>query len=404
MLVSLKMRFEKRQSIVAFALLFNTFAWYYLSRLTVTNVGNTFGEGSLEALSLGLIFPASIVLSAIAGSIFLARKRRSHVLNAWLLFGVGASLCSTMLFSSSFLPAVAATVVLGVAVGLGLPSALAYFAEAVSVENRGKASGIVLFGTFVSVPVTYMFMSMLNLVAGAAVLVAWRVWCLPLGFLIYGKEDSSEAVQKPLMFSSVLRRRTFVLYFVAWFMFGFIDSFETVVVNHALGEFRFVIKIVEPAIAAAATLVGGIFADWIGRKRVLIFGFVSLGVAFAVLGLFAQFWFSWLFYFVTDGIALGLLWVLFILVLWGDIAPKGSERVYAIGEAPFFLTDIFSLFLTPYLALISESSSFSLAAFFLFLAVLPLLYAPETLPEKKMKERELKIYIGEAKKIREKYT
>jgi hypothetical protein len=404
MLLALKTKFKKRQSIVAFALLFNTFAWYYLSRLIVTNVANNFGEGSLEALSLGLAYPSSIVLSAIAGSIFLARKRRTHVLNAWLLFGVGASSCSTILLGSSLLPTIAATVGLGIAVGLGLPSALGYFAEAVSVENRGKASGIILFGTFFSVPIIYMFMSTLDLVAGAAVLVAWRAWCLPLAFLIYGKKDHSETAQKPLAFSSVLRHRTFALYFIAWFMFGFIDSFETVVVNHALGEFRFVIKIVEPAIAAVATLVGGIFADWIGRKRVLIFGFVSLGVAFAVLGLFAQFWFSWLFYFITDGIALGLLWVLFILVLWGDLAPNGSERVYAIGETPFFLTDIFSLFLTPYLALISESSSFSLAAFFLFLAVLPLLYAPETLPEKKIRERELKQYIEKAKKVKEKYA
>jgi nucleotide-binding universal stress UspA family protein len=41
---------------------------------------------------------------------------------------------------------------------------------------------------------------------------------------------------------------------------------------------------------------------------------------------------------------------------------------------------------------------FSFAAFFLFLAVLPLVYAPETLPEKTMKDRELKKYIEKAQK------
>lgn len=35
----------------------------------------------------------------------------------------------------------------------------------------------------------------------------------------------------------------------------------------------------------------------------------------------------------------------------------------------------------------------------MFLAVLPLVYAPETLPEKHMKERELKNYLDKAKKI-----
>jgi hypothetical protein len=38
----------------------------------------------------------------------------------------------------------------------------------------------------------------------------------------------------------------------------------------------------------------------------------------------------------------------------------------------------------------------------LFLAVLPLLYAPETLPEKKIRDKELKSYIEKAKKAKEK--
>jgi hypothetical protein len=45
----------------------------------------------------------------------------------------------------------------------------------------------------------------------------------------------------------------------------------------------------------------------------------------------------------------------------------------------------------------------SIASFFLFLAVIPLFYAPETLPEKEIKERELKGYIEKAKKIKEKH-
>jgi hypothetical protein len=46
---------------------------------------------------------------------------------------------------------------------------------------------------------------------------------------------------------------------------------------------------------------------------------------------------------------------------------------------------------------------FSLASFFLFLSVVPLMYAPETLPEKRMKERELKSYVEKAKEVSEKY-
>jgi hypothetical protein len=48
-------------------------------------------------------------------------------------------------------------------------------------------------------------------------------------------------------------------------------------------------------------------------------------------------------------------------------------------------------------------AAFSVAAFFLFLAVLPLISAPETLPEKKMELRRLRSFAEEAQKAKEKY-
>jgi hypothetical protein len=46
---------------------------------------------------------------------------------------------------------------------------------------------------------------------------------------------------------------------------------------------------------------------------------------------------------------------------------------------------------------------FTFASFFLFIAILPLVYAPETLPEKIMKEKDLKFYVEKAQKIAQKY-
>jgi len=53
---------------------------------------------------------------------------------------------------------------------------------------------------------------------------------------------------------------------------------------------------------------------------------------------------------------------------------------------------------------VPKEAIFSLTAFLLFLAVLPLIYAPETLPEKTMKDRELKSYIEKAQKVVQKET
>ena len=60
--------------------------------------------------------------------------------------------------------------------------------------------------------------------------------------------------------------------------------------------------------------------------------------------------------------------------------------------------------LSPLLTAIDTTLVFSFASVFLFLAVLPLIYAPETLPEKLMKDRDLKSYVENAKKKAQKET
>jgi len=84
--------------------------------------------------------------------------------------------------------------------------------------------------------------------------------------------------------------------------------------------------------------------------------------------------------------------------------PGTREKYYVIGEIPFFLTDIMQTLSAPLVMLIPAASAFSLASFFLFLAVFPLLYAPETLPEKKIELRRLRKYVEAAKKVKEKYV
>jgi hypothetical protein len=84
-----------------------------------------------------------------------------------------------------------------------------------------------------------------------------------------------------------------------------------------------------------------------------------------------------------------------------------SDKYYAVGVLPFFASRFLELTVGGYItASIPESASalFSFTAFFLFLAVLPLFYAPETLPEKNIRDRELKTYIEKAQKVKEKYA
>jgi len=83
------------------------------------------------------------------------------------------------------------------------------------------------------------------------------------------------------------------------------------------------------------------------------------------------------------------------------LAGEGTkEKYYVIGGLPFLLAGFLSILVQPFVQDIMKHTqlgmSFTIASFFLFIAVLPLIYAPETLPDKIMKENDLKKYVEKA--------
>jgi len=164
--------------------------------------------------------------------------------------------------------------------------------------------------------------------------------------------------------------------------------------------------IIESVFGGIFAIVSGFLLDSVGRKRMAITGFVTLGLGYAILGIYPENLLSWYFYAIVDGIAWGVLFVIFVITIWGDLSyGVPSDKYYAIGVLPFFVSKFLELTIGDYIAaIIPPYAIFSFIAFFLFLAVFPLMYAPETLPEKKIRERELKQYIEKAKKVKEKYV
>jgi exosortase/archaeosortase len=119
-----------------------------------------------------------------------------------------------------------------------------------------------------------------------------------------------------------------------------------------------------------------------------------LGFGYASLGLFSGNIWGWWFFAVADGIAWGVFSIVFVMSVWGDLAhEKSSEKYYAIGFLPF-LFSFFMQLLAPYVSLnVPNLAVFSFASVFLFIAVLPLAYAPETL---NLKDREFRSYVEKA--------
>jgi MFS family permease len=391
---------SRKEFFIVFMLLFNAFTWYYMTQMLIESVPLNL---SLTSAFRAIFFLATIG-SSVAGSILSDKVRGLRLLYFWMAMGTITSFLPTSIYNVTIGQLSIIFILLGISFGLGMPSCLAYLADNTSVENRGRISALIfLFVNLCAFPLAIIFAAF-DLIMNSIILVVWRGLGLAIFALLKPKEKNSVVTRKRVSFSSVLHDRSFVLYIIPWLMFSLIDSFENAILKDLFGlDFFRLILTISPIIASFSILLGGLLSDRIGRKRVVIYGFVSLGVAYAIIGMAPRLMIAWYFYSAIDAIATGILWIIFILILWGDLSPQGvREKYYVIGSIPFFATALIPLSLMPISSLLPATATFSLASFFLFLAVLPLMYAPETLPEKKIELRRLKGYIEEAKKLKDK--
>ncbi len=384
---------SRKDFFTVFILLFNTFTWFYMTILIIDSIVENLDIASIA----WIVYYIAVVSSSIAGSLLSNKVKRLNFLYFWMALGVVFSL-SLAIFGDVWIFSVPVSCfLLGVSVGLGMPSSLAYFADYTLVENRGSVSGIIFSATNLGAFPLAILLMMPNFTMNLLTLAIWRGLGLVLFLSLRPKDITKNKPGKghQVSFSYVFNDRAFILYLIPWIMFLFIDR----LVAGFFGR-----ELTEAIIGSISAFIGGFFSDRVGRKRMVVFGFVLIGIAYGTVGIAPNMLLSQYIYLILDGFAAGILWVTCMLILWGDLSQSGMrEKYYVIGNMPFLLTNLVPILLSPYIMLIPVNATFSIASFFLFVAVLPLMYAPETLPEKKIILRQLQNYAEKAKKLREKY-
>lgn len=384
---------SRRSFFTVFILLFNALTWLYL---TVLMIGSIL-DNLYFASTVWTVFYVAVISSSIVGSVLSNKIERLNFLYLWMALGAIASFSPAIASDLSMVSLSLTCLLLGVSLGLGMPSALSYFADSTLVENRGRIGGVIFLAANLGVfPLAIPFM-IVDSTVSPLILAMWRGLGLVL-FLSLRPTDEYEnrlEKRKQVSFTQIFQDRSFILYLTPWIMFTFIDRLGRELVGRQLAE---------ALIGSVSALFGGFLADSIGRKRVVVYGFVLLGIAYGVVGIAPTMLWSNYLYLTLDGFAAGVLSVTCLLILWGDLSQSRSrEKYYVVGSLPLFLTSLVPIHLSPYIALIPPNATFSIASFFLFLAVLPLIYAPETLPEKKIRLRQLQSYAEKAKKLSEKH-
>jgi MFS family permease len=380
-------------------LLANAFIWYFLAFSILREIMATLELPNNEIIVvLGVNF-AGIALSGIVGSLVVDKfKKRAPFLYGWTLSGVFLSLVPLVFSVTNYFSLIVVSAVFGLYFGIGMPATMGYYASSTSPENRSRLGGI----TFLVIALSFSILGNLgtgDIVVAGSVLTAVRV----VGLLLLSLLRLSEKNQthRQISYKSVLLSRPFMLYFIPWCMFNLVNYLTTPFLTRLFTEGNYIelATIVENILIAAFAVISGFLSDVFGRKRLTIVGFAMLGIGYAVMGLTQGNIVGWYFYVCVDGAAWGIFYAILFFTIWGDLAQgRHSEKFYVIGILPYLFSNFMRLLLEPYVYGIPAGEIFTFACVFLFLAVLPLIYAPETLPEKSMKDRDLKSYLEKALK------
>lgn len=395
---------KKRQVLTNVALISNIFIWFFCVFIMLKAVTIDAGMSQFESLAVWIANFGGATISTLVGAVIAdrTRKRKTLFLVSTML-GVFSSLIPAVLDVTITSNALVLSFSLGVSFGLSMPICMEYFTSSTPIESRAQLGGLITFISFVGAFGFAQVISSADFFATALILATWRA--ANLAYVLF--LDVPERIKKdPRPYSHILSQRSFLLYFIPWIMFSLVNSLS-LSVQSGKGIDQTVVEmstVIENILAGVFAVVGGLLSDILGRKRMAITGFVMLGLGYAILGIYPANLVAWYLYTAVDGISWGIFYAIFFMTVWGDLAfGASSVKYYALGGLPYLLSNFLGIVLEPYIAeVVPAYAIFSFTAFFLFLAVIPLMYAPETLPEKNIRDRELKTYVDTAIKIKEK--
>jgi hypothetical protein len=379
----------------------NAFIWYFYSERFLTETADIAGLSSLEISAVRSLSVLGTVVAALLGVFIIYRfAKRVAFLRCWMLTGVVLSIIPLFINIAILASSILYFASVGIYFGLGMPVSLAYFAATTDVGNRSKLGGTIFFIALLIVVVLGSF-EVGGISSNALILAGCEAAGLALTIFLNPDEKEIKQSDK-VSYRYIFNNRPFLLYFIPWIMLSLVNYVTIPMVSNLANNISpdlFVIAgSIETVLSGLLTVVFGFFADYMGRKRLVVAGFTLLGLGYASLGLLSGNILGWWFFTAMDGIAWGALYTVFLMTIWGDLAQgKSSEKYYALGFLPFLLSFIMQL-LGEYLQpMVTSQAVFSFASIFLFLAVLPLAYAPETL---NLKDREFKKYVDKAMRNR----
>ena len=382
-------KISKRKFLTSTFLVSGTLAWFFIINFYLnTSFEDVFGN------IFGIWFYAFAGLSAVVGVLVEKKLNLRLFLILWVALGIGSTL--SLLFFSGYTFSVVISVFFGISLGLGLPASLACMADSTDIGERGRVSGTIVLVSFVMACIAPVLVRLSSLGIVAAVLITALVRSTSLISLLFNSFNKTKSDLQTYSRAST----DFLHYLFPWVIFVITSGAVFYMIpstpeNPAL-QIGSILRFVFIAIFGFVT---GIVADRFGRKRPLIIGLVMFYASFALVGFNINTATAMIFYLAT-GVAWGSLLVVFLSVP-GDLSASPSRAKYYAAGTMLPIIILLGVTTGPmpgWISNLAKSSSLVVVNFALFLTILPILRAKETLPANRIEAREMKEHLGKLEK------
>lgn len=390
----------KRGFLISLILSFVFFTFYYiLSAFVLRYVVVPSNENfSIMQAALNLVLAFTVTLT----SFFINRINK---LLAIYTCSITIAILTALLFLvANYVFRLASIFFVGIFFGIGQLAFLTYFWNLTVPEERGRVGGLI---GFVYLPL--YFIIAVGVVATldflGTIMLSILLSLGPLVVILLKPKKAARTARKYDR-ENYPEKRTVLLYSIPWVVFSLINAtlarnISVHVLQLVPSSFYLFLALLQIIASAFGALIGGITADFFGRRLALALSVTLYGISMALSGLiqnYAVFYFVY----IANGLSWGLLLTLYSFVIWGDLANnKNSARMYSIGLITFYLATFIG-FLPTAIAQVALMPSALIGCTLIFLSNIPIALAPELLSSDFQERTRLKLHINAVKKINKK--
>ncbi len=327
-----------KRNFLANLIIVSVFFTLYLvfTSLTSNYIVSSFQNQTLVSASFQFVVGISIILIAFFNH-RIPKKANiySSMLTAVILTGI-------LLFVSNVALKTIIVLAIAASLGIGLSSAVTYFWNSTTPEERGRIAGLI---GAVALPfefmISYLIIPSLGFPSEITLIIIVNLGVAMLALLRRGK--ALQQVENKIQKGNYHEKRAVLLYFIPWIVFSLINvtigkSASINISGQTSMSFHIFLLELELFGVILGAAIGGIAADFVGRRIALASGLSLYGISAALTGLFPN---NEMFPFVylTSGLSWGFLFALYMFVIWGDLANNDNYvRMYSLGLSTYFLS------------------------------------------------------------------